>query len=630
MPIEVKFIKDCDVGKIGEIKNYSKGSAKSIVEQGYAEYIEEKKSSLYTFDYILEEVVKQEDWKTQDNINFKDLNLDDYQERDSEFMAQLMKLKNGWKEFRGALKETIKSIFKNNKEENNLEEDFLIIKYNKKGDKISTLVDIDKVAEFIENKFDVRTIFGIKEETIEVYNEGIWTIKGRGIIKAEIERILGVYARNNVVSEILEKIKRRTEISREEADIVPDFKRVVENGVIDLEDPENIKFLKHSKEYNFRSKFPIIYNSNSKCPKIINFVKKTFYEEDIKKVQEWFGVHLPRRYVKKKASLFHGPPDTGKTITLNLLTKFLGSNISGLSIQEIGRGKPFDLMVLKDKDANICDDLSSSDINTVGGFKKAVGDGFIDGEMKFGDKFKFRNTAKNTNACNKIPAPKEDIDDLAYYGRILLFPVDNVIPLEKQDDKLLEKLTTPEELSGLLNWAIEGYIRLQKQNRFSNDKAPEETKFLMIKGGNSLAEFSSEVLIESPGLKISKEVLYRIYCKWCMEHKPKLSPDTKDKIGKNLIKFIPYIQSAKSGDERYWLNLKVRGKWDTFLNNMSGYLDSDNKSIDNDIYKFSKPVPAVPQKKQVKCDGCENEAINFLNNVPLCKDCYKKIPEDFK
>ena len=39
MPIEVKFIKDCDVGKIGEIKNYSKGSAKSIVEQGYAEYI---------------------------------------------------------------------------------------------------------------------------------------------------------------------------------------------------------------------------------------------------------------------------------------------------------------------------------------------------------------------------------------------------------------------------------------------------------------------------------------------------------------------------------------------------------------------------------------------------------------
>jgi len=138
-------------------------------------------------------------------------------------MAQLMKLKNGWKEFRGALKETIKSIFKNNKEENNLEEDFLIIKYNKKGDKISTLVDIDKVAEFIENKFDVRTIFGIKEETIEVYNEGIWTIKGRGIIKAEIERILGVYARNNVVSEILEKIKRRTEISREEADIVPDF-----------------------------------------------------------------------------------------------------------------------------------------------------------------------------------------------------------------------------------------------------------------------------------------------------------------------------------------------------------------------------------------------------------------------
>ncbi len=41
MPIEVKIIKDNDMGKIGQIINMSNGSAKSMVEQGYAEYIEE-------------------------------------------------------------------------------------------------------------------------------------------------------------------------------------------------------------------------------------------------------------------------------------------------------------------------------------------------------------------------------------------------------------------------------------------------------------------------------------------------------------------------------------------------------------------------------------------------------------
>jgi DNA replicative helicase MCM subunit Mcm2 (Cdc46/Mcm family) len=39
MPKKIKFIKSCDGGKIGEIKNYSKSSADSLVEEGYAEYI---------------------------------------------------------------------------------------------------------------------------------------------------------------------------------------------------------------------------------------------------------------------------------------------------------------------------------------------------------------------------------------------------------------------------------------------------------------------------------------------------------------------------------------------------------------------------------------------------------------
>lgn len=45
MPIKIKFIKKCDEGKVGDIKNYSNSSAKSLVEQGYAEYINNKKSN---------------------------------------------------------------------------------------------------------------------------------------------------------------------------------------------------------------------------------------------------------------------------------------------------------------------------------------------------------------------------------------------------------------------------------------------------------------------------------------------------------------------------------------------------------------------------------------------------------
>lgn len=511
-------------------------------------------------------------------------------------------------------------------------EDFLIITYNKKGEETSRIVNIDKVAEYIENKFSIRTIFGIREETIEIYDEGVWSVKGRGVIKAEVERLLGVYSKNNVVIEVLEKIKRRTEISREEADIIPDYKRCILNGVLDLEDVNNIKFLPHLKEYNFRNKFPMDYNPNAQCPKTIEFMKQTFYEEDVLKIQEWLGFHLIRRYAFKRAVIIHGAKNTGKSVFLNLLNIFVNHNVSGLSLQEMAKGKPFDLLVLKDRDANIHDDMSSRDMQCVGGFKMAVGDGFISAEQKFGDKIRFRNTAKDTNACNKIPSSSEDVDDEAYYERILLIPADNVIPKELQNKSLIDELTTPEELSGLLNWSLEGYKRLVTQNSFSFEKNPEETKYLMIKNGNSLAEFSAEVLIDSAGDKITKDDLYKIYCDWCLNHKPKLSPDSKDKVGKSLIKFNPFLQSESNGKARYWLNVKITDSYYTFQKNIRNIRESikeHNNASQNNIYVFSKPVIAVSDNQLQNLEKVSEEPINpELKDIPLCPKCNSPMIEN--
>ncbi len=484
---------------------------------------------------------------------------------------------------------------KNNNE--TIPEDFLYVKNIKQDGTEEKAVDIDKISEHIENKFNIRTIYGIREETIEVYNEGIWTTKGKGIIKSEIEKRLKKWSRNLTVSEVLEKIKRRTETDREDADKVPDYKRCVGNGVLDVEDHNNIKLIPHSREYNFRSKYPMDYDINAKCPIFIKFVNETFYEEDVNMFQEWLGFHLPRKYSFKKATIFHGEKNTGKSVILNLLTLFVGGNVSGLSLQEISNGKPFDLMALKDKDANIHDDLSSSDMKCVGGFKKAVGDGFIDGEQKFGDKSRFRNTAKDTNACNKIPSPGEDVDDEAYYERILLFPIDNVIEKKDMDRDLLDKMTTPEELSGILNWAIEGYKRLVKQNYFSNEKTPEETKFIMVKNGEPLGEFASDILKEEHGNKITKDEMYQIYCKWCMDHKPKLSPDSKDKVGKNLTKFAPFCSAQSNGAKRYWLNVNTTDSYYTFLKSIRVYLKENSKDDSNHINKdIVEGVIAVKDK----------------------------------
>lgn len=507
--------------------------------------------------------------------------------------------------------------------------DFINVRINSKG-KVEESVNIDKVADYIISHFDIQTIYGLQEESVYVYENGIWTIKGRGLIKSEIENILKNYAKNNVVNEISEKIKRKTEVERELFEIVPDYKTCLLNGVLELDNPENISFTQHDKKYNFKRQMPIIFNKEATCPKCLEFINETFYPDDIPQVQEWLGLHLVRNYLFKKAVICQGPKNTGKSVFLNLLTTFLGKdNVSGLSLQKISQAKGFDLMELKDKYANIHDDLSSKDLNDGGGFKMSVGNGLITGEQKFGDHFKFKNTAKQTFACNKIP-PVKDIDDEAYYDRFLIWSLENIILPQERDPKLIEKLTTPEELSGLLNWAIEGYVRLMKNNKFSNEKTDEELKSLMIQNGNSLAKFTAEALIQKDGNKISKENMYKVYCKWCSEQKPKMSPFSKEQLGRQLNRFASFVVASSNGSERYWLNVKFNEKYDTYYTSENimrvfGEGENDNKSMSKKSDMYVSEPSYVSSESSYNPQNDKNQEKSIFLPVD---DLIQEVPDE--
>ena len=476
---------------------------------------------------------------------------------------------------------------------------YLIEKFNKKGELVSSSVDVDKVAYYLIKKFQIKTIFGIKEESLYVYTDGLWSRTGKGILISSIERLLGVYAKNNSVKEILDKVKRKTESNREEFETVPEFMTPLLNGVLDLSDINDIKFLPHDKKYNFKKIFPVEYNPKARCPKNIKFIRETFYESDIQQFQEYGGLHLIRRYLFKKAAIMQGKKDTGKTVVVNILKSFCGNgNVSGLSLQKISQGKSFDLLFLKDSFANIFDDLSAQDLSDSGGFKMSVGDGDITGEQKFGDQIRFRNTAKQTHTCNKFPSLK-NLDDDAYYDRLLIWHLGNVVNIEKRNPKLIDELTTKKEFSGLLNWFIEGYVRLIKQNKFSNEKTCEEIKELMTSNSNILAKFSNVILEYSPGSKLTKEQLYESYCIFCSKQDTPTAPESKIKIGNSLTRFASYILDSKSGGERYWLNVKLRDDWDTFLKTYRGEFESNSDSNINNII-FQKSSHSPQSQREIK------------------------------
>ena len=60
-------------------------------------------------------------------------------------------------------------------------------------------------------------------------------------------------------------------------------------------------------------------------------------------------------------------------------------------------------------------------------------------------------------------------DSDAFHRRwiIIIFREQFIKGYPGTDPQMIQKLSTSEELSGILNWALEGYIRLRKQKNFS-------------------------------------------------------------------------------------------------------------------------------------------------------------------
>ena len=433
--------------------------------------------------------------------------------------------------------------------------DFLI--YNEDGKPKG--VSIDNVVNHLLEKYNFKTIYYTKSEIIYFYENGIWNKSGREKIKTETERLLKSWSKNNIVLEIVEKIKRKTAISEEKFNKIPEELICIENGVLNLKNKEFIPF---NPNYYFQKQIPLQYNGKANCKKIIKFIEETFYPEDIETIQEWLGFCLYKKYFIKKAIILFGEKNTGKTLFLNILSKFIGEkNCAGISLQRIASKDKFSIAFLKNKFVNVYDDLSANDLSDSGGFKIATGGGYATGEHKFGDSFQFFTFAKNIFATNKIPNIK-DINDDAYYERWIPIALDNQIEQKKQDNFLFEKITTKEEMSGLLNWALKGLDRLFKNGKFSYPKTSEQIKTLMQRQNNPLVAFVDEVLEQEDENKISKEIMYKIYSKWSQDKKvPRLS---KEQLGRNLAKYTNYI-IAKGGKERVWENVKIKKSYREIL-----------------------------------------------------------------
>lgn len=410
-----------------------------------------------------------------------------------------------------------------------------------------------EITKYLINKYHVKTI-GERIRDIYIYKDGVYVL-GINYLKAEIQAILEEYATTNNKNNIIEAIKDSTIAELKDFNIDKNFINL-NNGIFNI---KNNEFIPHSPEYLFFTKIPVDFDINAKCPVIEKFMDEILPEDYKKIIIEWFGFCLFRNYFIKKAIIFVGEKDTGKSTLIKLFERFIGKdNVSGISLQKIVSDK-FASSYLYNKHINVYDDLSASDIKDNGLFKIATGGGVISGEKKFGEQFQFQSFAKLTFACNKIPDVKDTNDD-AYFSRWIIVPF--LAEITKVDKFLTDKMTTKEELSGLLNWALLGLNKIIRKQDFSYGKPPEEIKKEMLLSGSMVANFAKDCLEEETDAWVSKDAMYEECARYAKLNN--LPIVNKQFLGRKLPNHSGYIidgsKTVETKQVQGWKNVKIKDR----------------------------------------------------------------------
>ena len=293
----------------------------------------------------------------------------------------------------------------------------------------------------------------------------------------------------------------------------PPLDRVnVLNGILDV---SSGKLEPHSPDFLSTVQINAAWNPGVECPAIDRFISRIFPDDASELFYQLAGLYALPDTRQQKAVMLLGSGSDGKSVALALLQEFLGvRNVSAMPLHEFAEN-PYAAAELRGKLLNLCADLPDRPLRDASLFKRIV-DGrlsTIHARRRYGKPFSFRPFARLIFSANRVPESADT--SYGYLRRWLVVPFDVHLDEDQLDPFLLEKLTTPDELSGLLNHAVAAYRNMLNRGRLTESHSMKSAKA----GFNALSDptrlFLSECVRPSPDDHILRSDLYRAYKKWC-------------------------------------------------------------------------------------------------------------------
>jgi putative DNA primase/helicase len=428
---------------------------------------------------------------------------------------------------------------------------------------ISDLTDRQKAAhvwDLIRQSDDYHVRVRRDNASLWSYDDdrGVWEPEGERALRHAARQALGSTNYGaNVLAELQAQARSdpTAEAEGEEFGLEPGYVAVA-NGLLDLEaaaDGAGDDAKRDLRPDDLAlTRLPVEYDPDADPAEWAALVEEWAEDGRADALQEYVGYCLEVGDMPiHRALLLVGSGANGKGTFLSVVRALLGvENTTSIELQTLANERDA-VADFYGAVANIDDDLSARSLGAgLGMFKKLVAGDRVRARRLYEDGFQFRPTGKHLYAANEVPQVDVPDEDEAFWRRWLLVEFPNHYPPIERDPQLGDRLTEPDALSGVLNWAIEGRARLLEEGVFTGeDHFAQQKRERWQSWGESVDKFISECVERDPDAdRLSTQDAHRRYAAWCREN-------GEDPVGQR-----EFTNKLKNEDVEYKNSIRIDGK----------------------------------------------------------------------
>ena len=304
---------------------------------------------------------------------------------------------------------------------------------------------------------------------------------------------------------------------------VNDYILNVQNGTLDLSGDKPI-FMEHSPDMLLSKICNVNYEPSAKCEVWEKFINEIMQNDKskIEYLQKIAGLSLTGNTSEETAFILYGSTTrNGKSTFCETLIYLLGDYALTMRPETLATKQNTDSRQANGDVARLCGCrfVNASEppkrmLFDTALLKSLLGRDSITARFLHQREFEFIPKFKLVINTNYLPVITDDT--IFSSGRLNVVSFDRHFEPHEQDKHLKDKLRRKEELSGILNWCLEG-LRLYRKDGLKAPEAVQKATNAYRADSDKIGNFINECLKKTDTNSKAKEI-YDCYVKWCSDN----------------------------------------------------------------------------------------------------------------